>query len=628
MIATLRRLLPALAVGAALLAGVASAQDASLTLQVVSVTDAGYPKAQAVVTVEDTASTSSPALTPDSVAVTLNGAPAKVLATQLASSQTTPLDVLFLVDVSGSMAGQPLTLVKGAATAFIAQLAPQDRVAVIAFSDRVHVLQDYTADHAAASAVIDRLQASGNTALYEATAGAALKAATSKASRRAIILLSDGADYGSSGTVSRQQAIDAAGKVGVPFFAIGEGTDIDRAYLQQLAAASNGRYLEAPDPRQLGDLYASIARLLRSQYVITFDASGVHAAGDVPVTVTVHNGARSATGSASYHAPPPPPATVSVDGVQPGESLTSRRTVTAQVGGGQAVSRVTFQVDGKTVAEATSPPYTYTYDPAAFGAGAHELSVTAQAASGPVTSKVSFLSTPPARAAGGGGVDPLLLVAAVVVAILLAGGVLFLALRRRRREETPPPVDVASLRTVPALPPEAAPVAPEPEPAWAPIAEPRGLLISRTGDDLGNEYVIGGSPVSIGSGERCAVRIADRGLSAVEARVWVRDGQLMLHRMMSLNAIANEGVTGGWSILEPGDTFQLGPHTFEFRLLPVPAPERDPSDIPNVLRDPDEPPRAPGSGFTAAPEPARLRLLELMPKNDVNTPPDRDERAS
>ncbi|MHB8377325.1 MAG: VWA domain-containing protein [Dehalococcoidia bacterium] len=617
MLSALRPLLPALALAAALLAVPVSAQDASLTLQVVSVTDAGYPKAQAVVSVEDTTSAAAPALTPDNVTVSLNGAPARVLGAQLASSVTTPLDVLFLVDVSGSMAGGPLALVKDAAKRFIAELAPQDRVAVIAFSDQVRLLQDYTTDHAAASGVIDGLQAGGNTALYEATAGAALKAATSPASRRAIILLSDGADFGSSGKVSRQQAIDAAAKAGVPFFAIGEGNDIDRAYLQQVAAASNGRYLEAPDPKQLGDLYAGIARLLRSQYVITFDTSAVHAAGTVPIAISIRSGSRTATAGASYQAPAPPAASVSIEGIQAGESLTGRRTITARVGGGQAVSRVTFQVDGKTVAAVAAPPYTYTYDPAAFGGGSHELSVTAQAATGSVSSKVAFLSSPPTAPAGH-GLSPMLLAAAAAGAILLAACALLVLVRLRRRHTAaePSPALIEPFRTATPMP---LPVVaePEPEPVVEKVEEPRGLLVSRGGASVGSEYIVGGSPVSIGSGARCAVRIADRGLSGVEARVWVRNGQLMLHRITSLNAIANEEVSGGWSILGPGDTFQLGPHTFEFRLLPVPEPERDTSDIPNVLRDPDRP----------APEPSRLRLSGLMPRNDLNIPADRDERA-
>ncbi|HEY7802447.1 MAG TPA: hypothetical protein VIE40_07215, partial [Dehalococcoidia bacterium] len=102
---------------------------------------------------------------------------------------------------------------------------------------------------------------------------------------------------------------------------------------------------------------------------------------------------------------------------------------------------------------------------------------------------------------------------------------------------------------------------------------------------------------------------------------------LMLHRMTSLNALANEGVTGGWSILDPGDTFELGPHAFEFRLVKESVPDVEAGDIPNILRDPDNTPkRAPIGGMTTA-EPSRLRLVELMPKNDIDVAAESEEQT-
>lgn len=609
---------------AAAAVGLTSAQDASLSVQVPSVTDAGYPKAQAILTVEDSSSEQPPALTKDDINVTVAGAAAPVLDAKLASSETTPLDVLFLIDVSGSMAGQPLASVKQAAKGFIGQLAPQDRVGIMTFSNQVQLAQDYTTDHAAAAGVVDRLTAGGNTALYLATAGAEVKAATSPASRRAIVLLSDGADYGTDGSTPRSQAVLAATNVGVPVFAIGEGTDIDRAYLQDIANASKGRYLEAPDPKQLVDLYAGIARLLRSQYVVTFDASSIKQAGDVPVEVTIKAGARSARASTTYHAPTPAATTLSVSGIGDGASVTSRTEISAQVASGPPPSKVTFRVDGKDVAAAEAAPYTFSYDPASYGNGAHTLEVIADTPAGPVTSKVAFSSKAPAAAGG----FPMIAVGAIVVVLALAAGGAFFVLRARRQRKLPPAVaQIASVRRVPAVVPP-----PEPDPVLEPevVEEPKGILISRSMPDLGAEYVVGSSPVSIGSGERCAVRVPDRGMSGVEARVWVRAGQLMLHRVTSLNALANDGVTGGWTILEPGDTFQIGPHEFEFRLLREHEPEIA-GDVPNVLRDPERPLRVVPPSPQPQAAPSRLRLPELMPRDSITASPDvpqADEQAS
>jgi hypothetical protein len=221
---------------------------------------------------------------------------------------------------------------------------------------------------------------------------------------------------------------------------------------------------------------------------------------------------------------------------------------------------------------------------------------------------------------------------AALVLLVLSGGGGFWWVRRRSQQPMPVITHVEMVRArAPALPP----VLDEPDgdAVREVVEEAKGLLRSRAGSDLGAEYVVGGSPVSIGSGEHCAVRVPDRGLSSVEARIWVRGKQLMVHRMTSLNALANEGVSGGWVILDPGDTFDLGPHEFEFRLLPVEAPVEDAGEVPNVLKDAPEPwqqQAAPG-GFSAAPAQAsHLRLVELMPKNDVQQAPETDgeERAS
>jgi len=618
----MKTLVPALIAGlllATLVAGMASAQDGSLTLELTAVTDAGYPNAHAVLTLDDTSSATPPALTKDDIAVTIDGKPAPVSDARLASSETTPLDVVVLVDVSGSMEGRPLALAKEAAKGFVAQLAPQDRVAIVTFANDVSLAQDYTTDHAAAAAVLDGLTAGGNTALYQATAAAAVKIGTSASSRRAIVLLSDGADYGTDGAVSREQAVQAVTSVAAPVFAIGEGTDLDTAYLRQIASATKGRYLEAPDPSQLADLYASVARLLHSQYIVTFDASSVKQAGDVPVAVELKLAGRTATASATYHAPAPPATTITVSGLGQDESITSPREITAEVQG--PASGVTFRVDGRDVATIAAAPFVFSYDPAAYGGGDHRLEVVAETPAGAVTSTVDFSSS--VAAAGGGGF-PLIPVAGGVAVLLAVVGGAAVAWRLRQSRVPRPSVEkLAVVRRMPAVvppPPEPEPVALEPEV----IDEPKGLLVSRSEPDFGAEYIVGGSPVSIGSGEQCAVRVPDRGLSAVEARIWVRSGKLMLHKMTSLNALANEGVTGGWSILDPGDTFELGPHQFLFKLMeeePAPAPE---GDVPDVLRDPERPLRIVPPSPQAAP--SRLRLPELMPRD--SQPEEPDQRAS
>jgi VWFA-related protein len=648
------KLLLAIATGVALCTTLTAAhaqQPSTLHADIVSIVPADYPVARAVVNLDDTTGEAVKALTAANFTVTVAGKPAPVISADIASSQNAPLDVLLLMDISGSMAGEPIQQTKDAAKGLVQALGPADRVAVISFADSVTLVQDYSTDRVATQSAIDGLAASGNTALYDATAAAAYKAGTSGSSRRAIILLSDGAQDGVKVNSTRDQALAAAAGVGVPYFAIGEGTDIDRAYLTQLATASNGRYLEAPKATDLNGIFASIGQLLTSQFIVSFDASAAVGAADAPVTIAIHAGAASATAQGSFKPGPgfaPSPIAVSLSGVTEGESISEARTVTAVPSNANGITRVTFYVDGVNVLEADKPPYTFMFDPKSYGAAAHTLKAAALVGGTSFESApVSFTSQAPAAAKGGGGGGLSLLTIAAVVAVLLVLlaliGIATVVLRRLRTGGVVVVVSadqritpwVARHRTVtePASEPDAeAAAAVEVEE----IGEPLGVLVARAGPLAGTEYVVGGKPVGIGASVRCAVRIDDTSLSAEEARIWVRDGHLMLHRIPRITSIGDESPSAGWTILEPGDHLDIGDHRFEFRLWtpPVPLPDDEPAEvqeIPNVLRDPGQPRPTAAPPPLRAPAPSNLGVIWPTNGASPDTPaeaPDIDSRAS
>jgi VWFA-related protein len=590
-------------------------QPSAIRADIAGIKDGEYPNAVAVINLEDSSGATIGVLNASNFTAKVDGKNTTVVSADLASSGNLPLDVLFVMDTSGSMAGEPIARAKEAAKELISGLAANDRVSLLSFADEVRLVQDYTVDRAAVDGAIDGLAARGNTALYQATANTAIKLTTSTASRRAVIFLSDGAQDGVAPTIGRDEAVAAAAGIGVPFFAIGEGRAIDREYLQRLAEVTHGRYLEAPNPRELGALYASVGQLLRSQYVVTFDASSALARGsDVAIAINV-NGISTVTAAAykpgaGFQLPP-----VTIEGVTTGEAINAARTITVKGATEAGGARASFYVDGVNVFETENPPYAYVFDPAAFGGGAHTLKVSVQGGPGRAAdASVSFSSVvPPARASGGGASKLPLLAGGGVGLVLAIAFFVALRVRTARRDEAPnadrvvpfakpiltrglPPSDLVEDDSVPA------PV----------VVEPLGILISRGGSDLGMEYSVGGKPVSIGSGSRCAVRVEDPELTAEEARIWIRKGHLMVHKMTRLTAMVVDGSMGGWEILEPGDTFTIGQHTFEFRLLPQEQPSLgtgDGSDIPNVLRDPDGPPRT-------APEPRPSSFSNLMPRSD------------
>jgi hypothetical protein len=442
--------------------------------------------------------------------------------------------------------------------------------------------------------------------LYQATAASAVKISGSPASRRAVVLLSDGADAGGASIATREEAIAGAAGAGVPYFTIAAGTELDLPYLQQVADVTRGRMLQAPRPEDLNALYVSIGRLLRSQYVVTFDASAASATDGVQVVITVKSGDAVSSAEARYTPGSGFLPTITISGVSANETLELPRDITAAISVG--APRLRWYVDDVNVLEQTAPPYIFTYDPARFSEGDHNVRAVIGDGAAAVESSVALKSIPPPPAPGGG--PPILLITLVVVAAVIGAGAFFVMRARKPRGEKPIPADqrtkswaqqVAAKKAASGE----APVAPEQESSTQEdIGKVMGRLISRAGNDVGQEYAVGGKPVSIGAGPRCGVRIADPELATEEARIWVRGDHLMLHMFTRLTSIEAGAGGGGWQILDPGDTFKIGQHTFEFQTLPVPGTETS-EGVPNVLREHDTTPR-----------PAPGRLSDLMPRSD------------
>lgn len=196
----------------------------------------------------------------------VDGRPAAVERERTIVDARIPLGVVLTIDVSGSMAESgAIAQAKSAARSFIDQLAPQDTAKVISFADAVDIGNPFTSDHAALAAQVGALTAAGNTALYDAVRISAYVAAGADAPRHAVVLLSDGQDFGGRSQSSRAEALDSARAAGVPFFVIGLGGEIDRPFLEELASVTRGRFFPA-ETSDLPGVYGYISTLLRSQY--------------------------------------------------------------------------------------------------------------------------------------------------------------------------------------------------------------------------------------------------------------------------------------------------------------------------------------------------------------------------
>jgi len=213
-----------------------------------------------------------------------------------------PLSLAILIDTSSSQA-RTLSDEKDAAHAFIdSVLRPdRDRAAIVSFTGDATIEQDLTGDRASLHAAIDRVEIPepatkdevfayeraeqeaartgvdnnpglrGSTAIWDAVWATAtdMLSQTPERTRRAIILLSDGAD--STSRLKKEAAIEAVVGVNAVVYAIGIGDeDFDEGALKKLSERTGGRAFIPKDEIDLNAAFGQIQNELRTQYLISY----------------------------------------------------------------------------------------------------------------------------------------------------------------------------------------------------------------------------------------------------------------------------------------------------------------------------------------------------------------------
>jgi len=170
------------------------------------------------------------------------------------------IDIVLVVDQSGSMSGLPLASAQAAAVAFLGRLTPgRAQVALVGFSTTATVHQPLTDDLRSVVRAVARMTAGGQTVYTEAMM-AALVELTGPRSRpdvpQVVVLLTDGKP------TDRTQVLRAAAEIkgfGITVYTIGLGAGVDVELLGQIASAPE-LYFDAPTESDLAAVYASIAR--------------------------------------------------------------------------------------------------------------------------------------------------------------------------------------------------------------------------------------------------------------------------------------------------------------------------------------------------------------------------------
>lgn len=194
----------------------------------------------------------------------------------LRSDISAPASVALLIDGSGSMTvGRTLDTARTVASDVLNVLDPKrDEVALFTFDKSLIELQDFTHDFEPIRTRLEDLESYGTTSLYDAIAGTARRIARFARHRRAIVVLTDGADTSSILTPAEVSGLASSIDVPVYVLALAGADEATRAPLADLARWTGGDFLAAEDRVQALAAVRQVAQELRYQYVLAFEPAG------------------------------------------------------------------------------------------------------------------------------------------------------------------------------------------------------------------------------------------------------------------------------------------------------------------------------------------------------------------
>lgn len=207
-----------------------------------------------------------------------------------------PMAVAVVLDVSGSVIEKDLDRYRNSALDLAYRLKPDDTLALYTFDESgVQKIRDYSSAVSGLKPLLKQLKGEGNTPLYDAILTASKELRVRPERRRALILISDGADSASSATlreVEKQTFLS-----GVSVYAIDLVNTEKSARrsperqaaaqtLKQIAQESGGRYITTEggfflltSRMKLKRIFTDLIDELHSQYTITYEPDNLRRQG-------------------------------------------------------------------------------------------------------------------------------------------------------------------------------------------------------------------------------------------------------------------------------------------------------------------------------------------------------------
>ncbi len=446
------------------------------------------------------------------------GAPASLSSLQRVVDPDIPVGLVIAMNIGWLTDGVDLRKAREFASSLIDKLGPNDTAAVLIFAEEGTVHQGFTADKARLKQAVADLGPGRKAGLPDIVAEVAQFALESEQRRLAVVLIMDSCEFLSRSKLTKEKSLLLAHDSGCPFFVVGIGTETDPAqdghiYLTGLTGPSGGQILEDAEVSQAAEVFASLEELMRSNYLATFRASSPTNLHDRSLKLSLGTGAAGGSTNLNY--------------------------ATKRIEQWKAAFLAANQSQGRQVSFQVLFPSPQFVMPLAFPAIMFAVGIGLG-----IKGSLQLL-----RIAWRGAIG--------------AGRQLFI--RRSRM-------------VVPVLPKDDSQLEPRPlgrrlrnnsnlghDDADSFDSQATVLVTSNLEED--RSYQVIGEPVTIGYSARCDIKLpAAPGVFAEHARMWWRDGRLMLHHLAPSQVTIVSGRHIIWTTLEDGDEAAIGPYLLRIAL--------------------------------------------------------------
>jgi VWFA-related protein len=218
-----------------------------------------------------------------------------------------PVTVVLALDASGSMK-KAAAQAQAAAREFVDALRPEDRIAMVSFADKSVLVHGPTDKRDETLKAIEGYVAAGGTALNDALYDSLSQVAKAEG-RRAVVVVTDGRDENAASTgpgsaQSWDDVLQELAKTDATVYAIGIGTNVDKARLQTLADKSGGAAYFPADASTLATSYHKIVDEMRRRYVIGYESTNGERDGRWrKLDIRTRTGAVTIRSRGGYYAP-------------------------------------------------------------------------------------------------------------------------------------------------------------------------------------------------------------------------------------------------------------------------------------------------------------------------------------